>query len=181
MLQVFGFERIGVVVSDLYFVDPRPSPGEEGPEHGVRLELRFLERGELKGSIYSARPITVDRPIWRADLLESYESNGTYDRTHHHPRFHGWNPTRRHFVEDLTADPLGWLQAKLEDLPALLEEASIPADEVDPADVTGVRDAAPHIVDVVRRMLEDVRAGRLGRAPSASTDGEVEMARESWL
>jgi hypothetical protein len=179
MLQVFGFERVGVVISDLYFVDPRPSPGEEGPEHGVRLELRFLEPGELKGSIYSARPITVDRPIWRADFLESYQSNGTFDRTHHHPRFVGWNPTKRHFVDELSADPLGWLQARLEDLPSLLDDAKLegPDDEVTQADIDGVKDAAPEIVAAVGRMLDDVRAGRLGRAP----EGDVEMARESWL
>ncbi|HUP84852.1 MAG TPA: hypothetical protein VM143_04205 [Acidimicrobiales bacterium] len=179
MLRVFGFERIGVVVSDLYFVDPRPSPGEEGPEHGVRLEVRFLEQGELKGSIYSARPIAVDRPIWRADLLESYGSNGTYDRTHHHPRFHGWNPTRRHFVEELSSDPLGWLQAKLEDLAGLLEHAQVPIDDVTPADLEGLRAAAPEIVDVVRRTLDEVRAGRLGQPPVA--DGELTSARASWL
>jgi hypothetical protein len=178
MLQVFGFERVGVVVSDLYFVDPRPRPGEEGPEHGVRLELRFLEQGELKGSIYSARPISVDRPIWRADFLESYGSNGSYDRTHHHPRFHGWNPTGRHFVDDLTADPLGWLEAKLGDLPALLEDATVPLDDVTEADIDGVRDAAPEIVASVRRMLEGVRAGKLGRPPA---EGALESARASWL
>jgi len=27
MLQVFGFDRIGVLMSDLYFVDPSPGPG----------------------------------------------------------------------------------------------------------------------------------------------------------
>jgi hypothetical protein len=178
VLQVFGFERLGVVVGDLYFVDPRPSPGEEGPEHGVRLELRFLERGDLKGSIYSARPITVDRPVWRADFLESYGSNGTFDRTHHHPRFHGWNPTRRHFVDELTADPLGWLQARLEDVPALLEEAGVTDDEVTRADVDGIKDAAGDIVAAVRRLLEDVRAGRLAQAPA---EGAPDSARESWL
>ena len=178
MLQVFGFERVGVVISDLYFVDPRPSPGEEGPEHGVRLELRFLEQGELKGSIYSARPIAVDRPIWRADFLESYGSNGTYDRTHHHPRFHGWNPTGRHFVDELTADPMGWLQAKLEDLPGLLAEAQIAPDEVTDVDVDGLREAAPDIVGTVKRLLDDVRSGKLGRPPAP---GELESARASWL
>ena len=61
MLYAFGFERIGVVVSDLYFVDPNPDPGQEGAEHGVRLEVRLLGQGELRGSIYSARPIEVGR------------------------------------------------------------------------------------------------------------------------
>ena len=32
MLYAFGFDRIGVVASDLYFVDPTPGPGQEGAE-----------------------------------------------------------------------------------------------------------------------------------------------------
>ena len=36
MLYVFGFERVGVLVGDLYFVDPRPAKGQDGAEHGVR-------------------------------------------------------------------------------------------------------------------------------------------------
>ena len=63
MLYAFGFERVAVVVGDLYFVDPNPGKGQEGPEHGVRVELRVLGRGELKGSIYSAQPIEVGEPI----------------------------------------------------------------------------------------------------------------------
>jgi hypothetical protein len=178
MLQVFGFERIGVVIGDIYFIDPRPSPGEEGPEQGVRLEVRFLDRGELKGSIYSAQPIAVDRPIWRIDLLESVDSPNTFDRTHHHPRFHGWNPTKRHFVPELTADPLGWLEARLTDLQSVLDEAKLEPGEVDAADVDAVRDAAPDIVAAVARMLDGVRAGRLGQPPA---EGAEDMARAGWL
>lgn len=178
MLQVFGFERIGVVVGDIYFIDPRPSPGEEGPEQGVRLEVRFLDRGELKGSIYSAQPIAVDRPIWRIDLLESVDSPNTFDRTHHHPRFHGWNPTKRHFVPELTADPLGWLEARLTDLQSVLDEAKVEPGEVDPADVAAVKEAAPDIVAAVARMLDGVRAGRLGQPPA---EGAEDMARAGWL
>ena len=96
MLYAFGFERVGVVVGDLYFVDPQPHKGQKGAEHGVRLELRVLERGALKGSIYSAQPIEVGQPIWRVDLLESVEGRpGSFDRTHYHPVFSGWNPNRR--------------------------------------------------------------------------------------
>jgi len=95
MLYAFGFDRIGVVAGDLYFVDPQPGPGQEGAEQGVRLELRQFARGELQGSIYSAQPIAVDRPIWRADLLESVANPGTLDRAHYHPRFLGWEPGPR--------------------------------------------------------------------------------------
>ena len=50
MLYVFGFERTGVAVGDLYFADPDPPPGQEGAERGVRLEVRLLVRGPLPGS-----------------------------------------------------------------------------------------------------------------------------------
>ena len=60
MLYAFGFERVGVVAGDLYFVDPRLAKGQEGAEHGVRVELRVLERGPLQGSIYSCLLYTSD-------------------------------------------------------------------------------------------------------------------------
>ena len=89
MLYAFGFERIGVVASDLYFVDPNPGPGQEGPEQGVRVEVRHFERGALQGSIYSAQPIAVERAIWRADLLESVEQSGQPRPRAPPPAFHG--------------------------------------------------------------------------------------------
>ena len=73
MLYAFGFERIGVLVSDLYFVDPKPHPGQEGAEHGVRVEVRMLGQGEMRGSIYSARPIEAG---WRRGSVCSRPSTG---------------------------------------------------------------------------------------------------------
>ncbi len=166
MLYAFGFERVGVVVGDLYFVDPQPHKGQEGPEHGVRLELRVLERGALKGSVYSAQPIEVGQPIWRVDLLESVEGRpGSFDRTHHHPVFSGWNPNSRVFARELSADPLGWLAAKLTDLDDLVATAGFPADAAGPDDAEHLRAAAPEIVEVTRRLLDRVRAGELGNPP----------------
>ncbi|MGW1073054.1 hypothetical protein [Streptomyces sp. NPDC002537] len=179
MLYAFGFERIGVVVSDLYFVDPDPLPGQESPERGVRLELRLFERGELKGDIYSARPVAIDRPLWRVDLLESVDSApGSLDRAHHHPRFQGWNPGSRVFVKELSADPVPWLTGKLADVDALLEEIGVSPEEIAPTDPAELRAAAPQIVDVVGRLLAGVRAGELAVAPG---DGPVSSARVSWL
>jgi hypothetical protein len=178
MLYAFGFERIGVVVSDLYFVDPDPAEGQEGPEQGVRLEVRVLERGELKGSIYSAQPIAVDRPIWRADLLESVTAAGSFDRTHHHPAFAGWEPGLRQFVKELSDDPLGWVGARLSDLDALLEDAGVAPGEVDPSDAARLRAAVPEIIDAANRLLERVRAGDLARPPD---EKELASARVGWL
>lgn len=195
MLYAFGFERVGVLVGDLYFVDPSPAKGQEGAEHGVRLELRVLERGALKGSIYSAQPIEAGQPIWRADLLESVAGRpGSFDRAHHHPAFTGWEPGRRVFARELSADPLGWLAARLADLDGLLAEAGFPAEAVAPEDAGSLRAAAPEIVDVTRRLLERVRSGELGNPPkagalaaatpvaagSAADSGELSI-RSGWL
>src|ERR1700722_994163 len=128
MLYAWGFERVGVVAGDLYFVDPDPSPGQEGAERGVRVEVRLLDRPPLTGSIYAAQPIVIDRPVWRADLLESVASPpGSRDRVHHHPQFRGWEPGRRQFDQALTDDPTGWLAKRLADLPELLAGAEIEA------------------------------------------------------
>src|SRR5260370_16559091 len=107
MLYAFGFERIGVVLGDLYFVDPNPGRGQEGPERGVRLEVRVLDRGQLKGSIYSAQPIDVGQPIWPVDLLKSVEGPpGSSDRTHHHPSFRRRQPGHPVFFKHPSSNPL---------------------------------------------------------------------------
>jgi len=173
MLYAFGFERVGVVVGDLYFVDPHPMRGQEGAEHGVRLELRVLDRGELRGTIYSATPIEVGRPIWRVDLLESVDGKpGSFDRTHHHPVFSDWNPSKRVFVRELSADPLRWLAEKLSDLPDILAGAGFGPETAGPDDAADLREAAPEIVDATRRLLDKVRTGLLGNPPR---DGDQEM------
>jgi hypothetical protein len=183
MLYAFGFERVGVVVGDLYFVDPNPGKGQEGPEHGVRLELRVLGRGEPRGTIYSAQPIEVGQPIWRADLLESVGGPpGSFDRTHHHPRFTGWNPGHRVFTKELSTDPLGWLAAQLSDLDALVASAGFPADTAGPSDAADLRRAVPEIVDATRRLLDKVRSGELGDAPAGDAPaGGPALARSGWL
>lgn len=177
MLYAFGFERIGVVASDLYFVDPNPGPGQEGPEQGVRVEIRHFERGELRGSIYSAQPIAVERAIWRADLLESVANPGTLDRAHHHPRFRGWEPGGRKFVKEMTANPVAWVGKYLSDVEGLLDAAGVPRDEIGATDADDLRTAIPEIMDAVRRLLERVRAGELALPPRDTVDS----ARLSWL
>lgn len=179
MLQAFVFERVGVVVGDLYFFDPIQRAGQEGAEHGVRLELRVFDRGDLKGGIYSATPIAAGRPIWRVDLLETVDgAAGSHDRTHHHPNFNGtWDPVGRVYDKELTADPLGWLSAQLSDLPAILDRSGVPQDVADPSDTASLRDMAPAIVSVAGAMLAKVRAGELGLAPASGSD----VYRTGWL
>jgi hypothetical protein len=176
MLYAFGFDRIGVVVSDLYFVDPDPDPGQEGPEQGVRLEVRIFERGPLKGSIYSAQPLSVDRPIWRADLLESVDAPGSFDRAHHHPAFTGWDPGPRCFVEALSAGPLQWVGSRLSDLDGLLHDAAVDPGEAGADDATNLRSVVPEIIDAAGRLLDRVRSGDLAQPPAHG-----DAARVGWL
>ena len=178
MFAAFGFENLGVVVGDMYFIDPAPLAGQETPERGVRLELRLVDRAEPRGSIYAGVPITFGRPVWRVDLFGSTLSPaGTLDRAHHHPRFDGWEPGRRHFVAELSADPLSWLADQLANPAAVLARAGVGTDEVTEADKTGLASAAPDIVAAVQRMLDGVRDGALAPAPAEP----VAAARTGWL
>lgn len=177
MLQVFAFDRIGVVLSDLYFVDPNPGKGQEGPERGVRLEVRVLHQGELTGSIYSARPIEVSEPVWRADLLEAADAPGTLNRAHHHPDFEGWEPGHRVFDRGLSSDPVRWVGEQLGDLERLLGQAGLAAESGLAADAGDLRAAVPEIERALSGLLDRVKAGELANAP----EGELTGARISWL
>ena len=179
MLQVFGFDRIGVIVGDIYFIDPRPAKGQEGPERGVRLEVRLLEPGKLTGSIYSSRPISIGEPVWRADLLESADGvPGSLNRAHHHPSMRNWEPGKRVFDRALSSDPVGWVGTMLSDLATLLERAGIVVDATLAADADSLRDTVPEVQRAVTTMLAQVKAGQLGRAPDGDDRAGV---RASWL
>src|ERR1700742_5366497 len=86
MLAAFGFETLGVVVGDMFFVDPSPLEGQETPERGVRLELRLVDRAAPQGSIYAGVPIAFTRPVWRGGLFGAPQSPPrALDPAHHHP------------------------------------------------------------------------------------------------
>jgi hypothetical protein len=190
MLYAFGFERVGVVAGDLFLVIPAPLPGQEGAERGVRVEVRLLERGELRGSPYSARPIEVSRPVWRADLLEAADGPpGSLNRAHHHPAFRGWDPGRRVFDPAMTASPVDWVASELSDLEGLLERAGVPACEMTAVDAASLRGCVPEIMDAVGSLLRRVRDGELALPPDGGTDptavprgGEPAVGiRAGWL
>jgi hypothetical protein len=174
MLYVYGFATIGVALADLHFVNPRPRQGQEGAEQGARLELRMLGLANAPGSIYAARPITVGAPIWRVDLLETVANPGSLDRAHYHPRFLGWDPVLRHYVEEMTADPLSWLGSRLSDLNSVLEEAGIAHHEVDSSDGAHLRETLPEIMSATCRLLD------LARRPWRVEAGDGGV-RAGWL
>ena len=178
VLWTLAFDRVGIVMSDLYFVDPNLDQGAERAERGVRIELRMFERDDLKGSVYSAVPIRVDRPIWRIDLLETADSTpGSLNRAHHHPQFHGWEPGNRVYVKELSADPLAWLAKRFAQIEEVLADAAIDVSELGSDDVESVRAAGPAVIAQLEYQLAEVVAGRAGQAPPE----HGEFVRSSWL
>ena len=101
--------------------------------------------------------------------------------------FRDWNPTSRVFTRELSADPLGWLGKQLADLDALLAAAGFPPETAGPDDADRLRSVAPEIVDATRRLLAQVRAGHLGRAPhdqpphDQAPAGQPAAIRAGWL
>jgi hypothetical protein len=179
MLYLFGFEKVGVAVSDLYFVDPVPTPGQEGAERGVRLEVRLLQQGTADGSVYASRPIHIDQPIWRADLLESVDGRvGSFDRTHHHPHFSGWEPDSRAFVEELSRDPFGWVGNALGNLEDLVLAAGLPLSVISKDDPRLLNEAVPEIVETMTSVMDRVHAGELAKQPA---DEDLSSVRSGWL
>jgi len=62
----------------------------------------------------------------------------------------------------------------------MLEGGGAATTEVDARDADALRRRIPEIVDVVRRLLDAVAAGELGRAPDDAGPGMV-SARIGWL
>lgn len=187
MLYAFGFGRVGVLVSDLYIVVENPQPGHADAEHGVRLEIRLLERGELPGSPYSARPIEVGAPVWRADLLETVDGPpASFNRSHHHPVFTGWEPSHRVFDDELKAGPVQFVAGQLSDLQGLLERSGMGEDKEAAADAESLRASVPEIIETVERLLARVHSGELaaaGAVESAAVPAGQPLApvRLGWL
>ena len=113
------------------------------------------------------------------DLLESVAGTpGSFDRTHHHPAFTGWEPGGRVFVRELSQDPIAWLATRLSDLPGVLEEAGVAADVAGPDDAESLRREVPEILGATEELLGKVRRGQAGNPPPATGPGYV---RAGWL
>jgi hypothetical protein len=165
MMQSFSFDKVAITVEDIYFLDPVQKADNEGPERGVRVEVRLLDRFPRHGSVYAAQPFGIGTAIWRADLLESVAAGpGSADRMHVHPLMTDSEPGRRVFDAAIPADPIGWLTDQLRGLEELLA-GKVEQIEDFAGDADALRSEAAHIGATVSRTLERVRAGELARQP----------------
>jgi len=118
--EVFVFNEIAVIVRHWYEI------GENGREHGARVEIRRRTPSPRRGSESASQLITIDEPIWRADLFDLIgDEPGTFGRAHYHHTFEGPEPTARDWDEQLSADPIAWCRGQLSNLEALTAAAGV--------------------------------------------------------
>ena len=145
MLITFSFTRLAVQVRRWFEIG-----ADATMERGARVELLLLDPQPHRGSESAGQRLVVDRPFWRADLLDRMDRPGEWAAAHVHPSFDGVEPGDRVFSEALTADPWGWLEEQLRRPADRMREAGL-----DPADADGdledLRAAVGLIVEAARR------------------------------
>jgi hypothetical protein len=118
-------------------------------EHGARVELRELAPQAHRGSESAAQVVTLDRPLWRADLFDLVDSDArAFGAAHYHPRFNGNEPCGRVWDPALTADPWRWLADQLASLGAASGHEPWP---LDPGDASELPMLADQIVTLARQ------------------------------
>ena len=65
MQHILTLSGVAVAVRHWFEIDL----GDASMEHGARIELRELVGHPRRGSESAAQLITLDRPLWRADLM----------------------------------------------------------------------------------------------------------------
>jgi hypothetical protein len=143
MQEVFVFNEVAVIIRHWYEI------GEGGREHGARVEIRKLTPSARRGSESASQLITIDQPIWRADLFDLLgDEPGAYGRAHYHHKFDGPEPTARDWSAELSADPLSWCRDRLSNLEELMQAAG--------ASLTDLALEAQELRDACDRMIESV-------------------------
>lgn len=157
MERVWLLDHLALTLRETDFADPALAGQPDVRERGVRLEVRPVRPGAAaaQGSLYSSPALDLAPPVCRVDLLES--APGAADRVHWHPRMHDGEPGERVFDPALSADPTGWVAARLADLPTLLEGAEPQAREAVLADAAEVAALAPEVSAQVARSLASLR------------------------
>jgi hypothetical protein len=113
LLHVIALSRTAVTVRHWFEIDLNDS----SMEHGARIELRELAAHPRRGSESAAQLLTLDRPLWRADLFDRLaDAPGSFGAAHYHPKFDGNEPCPRAWDPHLTASPWQWLGEQLSGL-----------------------------------------------------------------
>ena len=138
MQHIITLTGVAVVVRHWFEIDL----GDASMEHGARIELRELAAHPRRGSESAAQLITLDRPLWRADLFDRLaDEPGTFGVAHYHPEFSGNEPCPRAWDPELTARPWKWLRDQFARLGAAQPNGQWALDPADAAELSGLADA----------------------------------------
>lgn len=149
MQHIIALSRTAVIVRHWFEIDLNDS----SMEHGVRIEIRELPPKTRRGSESAAQLVTLDKPLWRADLFDRHaDPPGSFSVAHFHPEFLGNEPCPRVWDSQLNAEPWRWLAAQFEQLGAAEGRNPWP---VDPEDCGELRRLGPVIVATARRLAPD--------------------------
>ncbi len=130
--HILALSRSAVTIRHWFEIDLDDS----SMEHGARIEIRELAEHPHRGSESASQLITVDRPLWRADLFDRLaDPPGSFSVAHYHPRFTGNEPSARHWDAALTADPWTWLRDQITSLGTAAGGAAWPLDPADAAEL----------------------------------------------
>ncbi len=165
----FLLDGVGILVRHWYEVGPSDE------EHGTRVELRIIARPAHIGSESAAQPVTLDEPLWRADIFDLIgEPPGNLSRAHYHPAFEGREPSSRNWDARLREDWAGWLSTQLSDLPAVLAAAGAAERAADGQQLT-----APQLDQILAAAASllgvNCDAGQRCRAATRDTSTAVAM------
>ena len=137
MKHILTLSRSAVIVRHWFEIDLTDS----SMEHGARVELRELPAQAHRGSESAAQVITLDRPLWRADLFDRLRDEaGSFGVAHYHPWFDGNEPCDRTWDPALTADPWRWLGDQFASLGAASGQGPWPVDPEDARELPGLAD-----------------------------------------
>jgi hypothetical protein len=147
--HILALSRSAVIVRHWFEIDLDNS----SMEHGVRVELRELSDHPRRGSESAAQLVTLDRPLWRADLFDRHtDAPGSFGVAHYHPKFIGNEPCPRVWDPQLTADPWRWLRDQFTHMGTGHESVTPPPDTADEAEL---RQLADVIVAVAKEFAPD--------------------------
>jgi hypothetical protein len=136
--HIFAFSRGAVIVRHWFEINLDDS----SMEHGARIEIREQVPHPHRGSESASQLITLDRPLWRADLFDRLaDPPGTFAAAHYHPHFRGNEPSARNWDAALTADPWTWLGDQITSVGAAAGGEAWPLDPEDGAELAGLADA----------------------------------------
>jgi hypothetical protein len=147
--HILTLSRTAVVVRHWFEIDL----GDASMEHGARIELRELAAQPRRGSESAAQLITLDRPLWRADLFDRLaDGPGSFGAAHYHPEFAGNEPCPRVWDPELTARPWPWLRDQFAHLGGVQGNGRW---QLEPADAAELGALADVIVTLARQVAPD--------------------------